>query len=642
MPYDAGALGRVRAGAVGSLPTSLAAVVAVLVAAALTAAGWTAGAPAAHATEVLSDSFSRTTANGWGVATPGGAWTTSGSASAYRVDGARGAVVVPPGATRRATSAATAGDVQVRTLVAVSALPGGTGLTVALGSRSSGTSAYQSRLRVHSSGTLALNHLRVRDNRATIISSATLAGAKAAAGQWWHVVAQTEGSGPVVLRMKAWAAGTPEPAAWQLAATDALAGAPASGNVFTELYLSGGAGRTVSASFDDFAAQTLGEPAPPADGPPTARFTVTVQGLTVRVDGTTSSDPDGPIAGYRWSFGDGSTADGPTAQATYAAAGSYPVALVVTDAAGATATATRSVLVADEPAVSLPGPESTGVPEGAALRLLTDPAPRPYPLDTISGNTFTIRTAGAVYDGWQFDRLVLVRAPGVQFRNCLFQGVEGNPPDSALLAVANDRGAAVPSATVSDSTLRPAFPNATIDGFRGSNASLRRVEITGTVDGLHIFGTSDYLDPHAGNVLLEQSWVHDLINYPNGTVEGTHNDGLQLVGGSRVAIVGSRIDGTMSNAAVQLVQSRNRIADFAIRDSYLAGGGCTVNVSDVRGPAAIEGLVFEGNTFVRGSSRHLDCAMLVTLRSLPGAAAAANRWHDGSEPAPRPTDSYLP
>jgi hypothetical protein len=90
------------------------------------------------------------------------------------------------------------------------------------------------------------------------------------------------------------------------------------------------------------------------------------------------------------------------------------------------------------------------------------------------------------------------------------------------------------------------------------------------------------------------------------------------------------------------VQSRNRIADFAIRDSYLAGGGCTVNVSDVRGPAAIEGLVFEGNTFVRGSSRHLDCAMLVTLRSLPGAAAAANRWHDGSEPAPRPTDSYLP
>ena len=49
-----------------------------------------------------------------------------------------------------------------------------------------------------------------------------------------------------------------------------------------------------------------------------------------------SSDGDGSVAGYAWDFGDGQTSStGPTVTHAYAAAGTYPVTLTVTDDDGA-------------------------------------------------------------------------------------------------------------------------------------------------------------------------------------------------------------------------------------------------------------------------------------------------------------------
>ncbi|MGN6407163.1 MAG: PKD domain-containing protein [Curtobacterium sp.] len=78
---------------------------------------------------------------------------------------------------------------------------------------------------------------------------------------------------------------------------------------------------------------------------PTASFTTTVDGLTVSADGSGSNDPDGSIASYAWTFGDGSTATGATASHTYTAAGTYTVQLTVTDNQGATGSTTQSVTV---------------------------------------------------------------------------------------------------------------------------------------------------------------------------------------------------------------------------------------------------------------------------------------------------------
>ena len=80
---------------------------------------------------------------------------------------------------------------------------------------------------------------------------------------------------------------------------------------------------------------SLGSTGRPTNVAPTAGITSTVDDLAVAFDGTRSRDTDGTVASYAWDFGDGTTGTGATPQHTYAAAGTYTVALTVTDDAGA-------------------------------------------------------------------------------------------------------------------------------------------------------------------------------------------------------------------------------------------------------------------------------------------------------------------
>ncbi|CAH0999556.1 hypothetical protein LEM8419_00856 [Neolewinella maritima] len=75
--------------------------------------------------------------------------------------------------------------------------------------------------------------------------------------------------------------------------------------------------------------------------------------LTVQLDGSDSFDDDGTIVSYAWSWEDGGSASGPTPMATFAAPGTYNVALTVTDDFNATDTDTVVVTVTD------PAPEPT-------------------------------------------------------------------------------------------------------------------------------------------------------------------------------------------------------------------------------------------------------------------------------------------
>ena len=80
---------------------------------------------------------------------------------------------------------------------------------------------------------------------------------------------------------------------------------------------------------------------------PVAAFTETVDGLGVAVDGSASTAASGAtITGYAWSWGDGQPdSTGATATHTYAAAGTYPVTLTVTDSRGVTGSITKNVVV---------------------------------------------------------------------------------------------------------------------------------------------------------------------------------------------------------------------------------------------------------------------------------------------------------
>ena len=80
---------------------------------------------------------------------------------------------------------------------------------------------------------------------------------------------------------------------------------------------------------------------------PVAAFTPACTGLDCTFDGSGSTDPDGSIASYAWSFGDGGTASAAAPAHTYTTAGTYTVSLTVTDNNGATNTKTTNVAVVD-------------------------------------------------------------------------------------------------------------------------------------------------------------------------------------------------------------------------------------------------------------------------------------------------------
>jgi PKD repeat protein len=74
---------------------------------------------------------------------------------------------------------------------------------------------------------------------------------------------------------------------------------------------------------------------------PVANFTFTCSGLTCDFDGGGSSDPDGSVSSYSWSFGGSEV----TASHTFGNAGTFDVKLTVVDNRGKTATQTKSVTV---------------------------------------------------------------------------------------------------------------------------------------------------------------------------------------------------------------------------------------------------------------------------------------------------------
>jgi len=98
--------------------------------------------------------------------------------------------------------------------------------------------------------------------------------------------------------------------------------------------------------------------------PPVPSLTATpasgIVPLIVNFSSSGSYDPDGTIASYAWTFGDGGTAATPSATHTYSKTGTYTVQLRVTDNLGATASITRTVTVSPLPAPVLSGSVAAG------------------------------------------------------------------------------------------------------------------------------------------------------------------------------------------------------------------------------------------------------------------------------------------
>jgi PKD repeat protein len=94
---------------------------------------------------------------------------------------------------------------------------------------------------------------------------------------------------------------------------------------------------------------------PPENQPPVVDFTASCTYLECVFDASASSDPDGEIVSYTWSFGDGNTGSGAMVPHTYAASGTYTVYLTAADNEGATSIKGRIISVEAEPPPPPPG-----------------------------------------------------------------------------------------------------------------------------------------------------------------------------------------------------------------------------------------------------------------------------------------------
>jgi PKD repeat protein len=310
---------------------------------------WSFTTATAPTTALARDGFDRTLTSSWGSADLGGTWTTTGGATRFSVAGGDGITQTPAGVTTTAALGVLPGTVTDTSVqLRMDAVPNAvTHLSVA--GRRVGSSSYSAKVRVAATGATDLRILR----DSTDLTAGVAFGTPLTAGERLAVRVQVEGISPTTIRARAWKIGSTEPSSWTVTTTDATPALQAPGGVGLSTYLSSTATTgPATVRWDDLLVTAIGGPAP-ANVAPTAAFTSSVDQLQASVNGTGSTDPDGTIASYSWTFGDGGTAAGVAATHTYAAAGTYPVTLTVTDDDGATDVETGSVTVTAPPVITV-------------------------------------------------------------------------------------------------------------------------------------------------------------------------------------------------------------------------------------------------------------------------------------------------
>jgi rhamnogalacturonyl hydrolase YesR len=299
------------------------------------------GAP----TQYAADAFGRTVANGWGTADLGGPWSLMGSASAFSVSGGTGRMLMPTAGSSFAAylGGVSSSDTQAQVGVGLDRVQTGGGTYVSvIGRRISSNTDYRVKLRFIAGGAVIETLERVVAGTEVALSTIT-APVTYTPGAVVQVQLQVTGTSPTTLRSMIWLRGTTQPTTWQLTTTDNTSGLQLPGAVELLVYLSGSATNVPeTGSFSSFSATSTTT----ANVLPVAAFTSSATNLVASFDGSTSKDPDGTVTGYAWNFGDSTTGSGVKPTHTYAAGGTYPVSLTVTDNAGGTNTVSHPITVA--------------------------------------------------------------------------------------------------------------------------------------------------------------------------------------------------------------------------------------------------------------------------------------------------------
>lgn len=170
-------------------------------------------------TGIASDNFNRTVAaGGWGTASDGHVWTTSGTAADFSVNGSEGLIAPTATASDRYAVVNVGGpDQDIQSLVKIGDTAETASLNVGLmGRLTDSNNYYSTELRYNSTGTATLVLRRRVASTALDLITMTVPNINPNVLAWRNLRFQVQGT---ALRTKVWGVGEPEPG-WMLATTD--------------------------------------------------------------------------------------------------------------------------------------------------------------------------------------------------------------------------------------------------------------------------------------------------------------------------------------------------------------------------------------------------------------------------------------
>lgn len=170
--------------------------------------------------DLVTDTFTRTVASGWGTSDSGFTWATSGgSATDYSVSGGVGAhLLATAGASRRCILPTVISDFDFYASITADQLATGAALTGALVARYvDQDNLYSAQVQFSATNTVTLVAFKRINAAETTLGTYTMPGVTFVAGTLYRVRFRVRGSS---LRAKVWAASTTEPPEWHVTAVD--------------------------------------------------------------------------------------------------------------------------------------------------------------------------------------------------------------------------------------------------------------------------------------------------------------------------------------------------------------------------------------------------------------------------------------
>jgi hypothetical protein len=248
-----------------------------------------------------------------------------------------------------------------------------------------------------------------------------------------------------------------------------------------------------------------------------------------------------------------------------------------------------------------PGPTNTGVPPGTKL--------------TVVHGSVTVTTAGTVIDSEDIKGQLIIQASNVTVKRSLIEGAKGQ---DASVDIQSGSGILLEDDEVTDD-----YPSLGNDDMRVKGATLLRLNIHGGVDGMKLFSNST----------VSASWIHGLTYFahdPGQSNGHTHNDTIQILGGTNFHITGNWLDsGTKDNSAIQVTQSIGPISNLFISGNWADGGGCSFNFSGHNGAGKqlpLNGISVVNNRFGHTSARYKGNCAIVDDLTTNLVQATGNVW----------------